>query len=928
MMIMQGMLVGLMFKIRLCVYDLFMYCTIFVLLVLDHNQAGVFPEPELVKTIMVLESGNKCEFISSLHRQYTDLLCLGPTHGGKAIALQISKLGLPTRESQILKSHVWRFILVTHVCDPEKLDFLFEKIIRLGMKLLKLEVDESLVRLPDHLRIGRRDYSGDEDQASSLPDEILLPSEDLFGELSAAPADCFEGKSIQEMKAARLAIIKSIMEKSISQTDATKLEKQFSQLRSIDAVLKDRVCPKRKPKPHAVTAKFAAECFWHLYEKIPRWCLSLRYKGYTHGLQASVCSESLFSSIDRHLHPKGSFRSQSDVEVFFHKVNEWAQGLSERAYSANLKKQWNAPGIFTDGELSFMSEILNNGAIESILKSAKVANMCITFSGIPVPINQICNTMLKKVRLLADCLGFNTDDISFHRAEALQRDSWSSTGKEDNLLKATRMVNADVTRSVIAVYTPRSGGLPEFSFLSRSTFESFVMSCTCQVQTGAGSACACQLAWILRRKHRSIENIIWLSHPKFIRGYQESSSVYLSRNSQCDLQDEYKERWCSHPTYSEGLNGLTGSSDHDEASGLQEEMREAQGSGESDSIVVQSSSQNLIHSTQCFGISSLNESSHGQLDGSLDLRQDGPLHNGSLHNLSNGSLQGNRMMDAFSQVTGNQRVQYRFLSNPSSFSSGNCLLSGRSVSSDGNQEVMMHMGSMQNLLSSSNTLAPRTVRPVVVQSSPQNLLFSGGVHSSQCFGISSLNDSAHVQLDGLMDSRQNGPMHGGSLQNLSSMLAWNGHLQGNRMMDAFSQVNQRVQYQFPSNPSSFSPGNFLHSGRSVSSDGNREVMMHGGSMQNLSSSSNTLSSMIMQQPLLRRGDQSIDCLIPLSVNSTSLSQYCHRLPLSPAARAPPDDRAVECSRLPTGWPVCPDSGRNALFNFDYQQVAGSWTSLP
>jgi hypothetical protein len=858
MMIIKGMLVGLVFKIRLCVYALLVYFILFVLLAFYHIQVGVFPEPELVKTIMVLESGEKFEIISFRHRKYTDLLCLGPTHGGKAIELQISKLGLPARESLILRSHVWRFILMTEVCDPEKLDFLFEKIIRLAIKLLKFEVDERVVRLPDHLRLGNRDYSGGTDQASSLPDESLFLHEDLVGELSPAPADCFKGKSIMEIKAVRLAITKSIMEQTISQSCPKELERQFSRLRTIDDVLKEMECPKSKDKPHAVTAKFAAKCFQHLYQKMPRWCLSLRYQGFTHGLIASAGSESLFSTADRFLHPKGSFRTQSDVEVFFKKTNEWARGLCARAYTANQKKPWNALGIFTDEELSLMSEVLNNGAIESILKAAQVANMCITYSGNSVPKNQICNTMLKKVRLLVECLGLNLEQISFHRAEALQSDSWSSTGKEDNLLKATRMVNKDVTRSVIAVYTP-SGSQGDFSFLSRSTFESFVMACTCQVQNGAGSACACQLAWILRRKRRSIENIIWLSHPKFIRGYQESSSVYLSPTPQSDLQDEYKEHWCSQPTYSESerLSGLTRSSNETQGSSLQEEMLDVTGSGASDSIVVQSSPQILLssgvvhsHGTECFGISSLIEGSHGQWDGLLDSGQNEPMygHGGSLQNLSsvlalNGRLQGNGMMDAYSQVS--QHVQYPLPITPSSSSSINCLLSGRSVSSDVNREVRMHGGSIQNRSSASNTLPSETVQPFF-RLGDQRL-------SSTDFYGQSLGDQSALPP---ADSSHFRVLHGGQSEISQSLGCLLPRMSGqSRPQSIQGSLCPNFALSTSSGNFNFLNGCAPHSAAGGLRDNPQDVRMHWGSMQNRSSASNALSSVTVQQPFLRLGDQ-------------------------------------------------------------------------
>jgi hypothetical protein len=310
------------------------------------------------------------------------------------------------------------------------------------------------------------------------------------------------------------------------------VEAQLSLLRTIDGVLKDREQEKTRHRQQKITAKSVADCFHRLYKNMSRWCLRLRYQGHVWGLLSSAWSESNFSVVDRYMNQFGSLRSQSDVDLFFQKSNEWAQGQCARAYEAMKDRRWSQT-IFTEHEMSQMKSMLHNGAIQAILNAAEVANKYITFSHKTEQNNMICNLMHRKVQMIAECLGFEKQEITFHRAEAIQRDSSFTTGKEDHLLRATRMVNADVTKSVIAVYTPRSGSTSRFQFLSRQ-FDSFVFFCSCQVQTASGAACPCQLAWIIRRSHRSIENIIWLTYAGWFKGYQLSSTVHESPSGNSD----------------------------------------------------------------------------------------------------------------------------------------------------------------------------------------------------------------------------------------------------------------------------------------------------------------------------------------------------------------------------------------------------------
>ena len=483
---------------------------------------------------MVLPSGEKLELLSFQHKQYTSLLCLGPTHGGKAIKTAIAKLGLPASQSLKLECYVWSFILDTVICDPEQLDFQWEARIRSAMRLLLLPIDEleSLVRLPDSLRLGRKDFQGIRDFAP----ESSLPNEELIAQLGDNSSICFEGKSTDDIKATRCKIMKTILSKPSRQSNHTELEEQFLMLRTIDGVLKDRQREKARPSQQKITAKSVADCFHHLYKNMSRWCLRLRYQGHVWGLISSAWSECNFSVIDRFMNQFGSLRSQSDVDLFFQKCNVWAQGQCARDYEAMKDRRWSQ-SIFTEHEMSQMKSILHNGAIQAILNAAEVANKYITFSHTTEPKDKICNLMHRKVQMIAECLGFEEQEITFHRAEAIQRDSSFTTGKEDKLLRATRMVNADVTKSVIAVYTPRSGSTSRFQFLSRQ-FDSFVFFCACQVQNGAGAACPCQLAWIIRRSHRAIENIIWLTYAGWFKGYQLSSTVHESPSANSDGQIE------------------------------------------------------------------------------------------------------------------------------------------------------------------------------------------------------------------------------------------------------------------------------------------------------------------------------------------------------------------------------------------------------
>ncbi len=100
---------------------------------------------------------------------------------------------------------------------------------------------------------------------------------------------------------------------------------------------------------------------------------------------------------------------------------------------------------------------MHNGAMESIMEASEVASKFVTFAGTPEPKSNICDAMHKKVRLIAGYCGFSEDEISFHRAERLQLSSSCNSAKEDSLLKACRMLNSDLTKNVVAVYTPRSG---------------------------------------------------------------------------------------------------------------------------------------------------------------------------------------------------------------------------------------------------------------------------------------------------------------------------------------------------------------------------------------------------------------------------------------------------------------------------------------
>jgi hypothetical protein len=482
---------------------------------------------------MILSSGEEVEFLSFQHKPYTSFLCLGPTHGGKAIKAAIAKLDLATSQKKIMAGYVWRFSLLTGICDPEFLDFQYEGYIIAVLRYLRLPFDERLIRLPDSLRLGKRDFPGIRDHTpeSSLPNEELIA---LLGEDSTIG---FDGMSIDEIKVTRSNLMKSILSKTRQQLNHTELEKQFSQLRTIDGVLESRKQEKARPAQNEKNkAQAVVDCFHHLYKNMNKWSLRLRYQGLVWGLLSSAWSESNFSVIDRYMNQWGSLRTQSDVDVFFQKCNEWVQGQCAGAYEASKDKPWTQ-SIFTENEMAKMTEMLHNGAMRAILNASVVANKYITFSQQTEPYGRICNLMRSKVRMLAECLGFEPHEITFHRAESIQSDSSFTSGKEDNLLRATRMVNADVTKSVIAVYTPRSGSPSRFQFLSRQ-FDSFVFFCSCQVQNASGAPCPCQLAWILRRSRRSIENIIWLTYAGWIKGYQLSTTVHESPSANSDVHIE------------------------------------------------------------------------------------------------------------------------------------------------------------------------------------------------------------------------------------------------------------------------------------------------------------------------------------------------------------------------------------------------------
>jgi hypothetical protein len=518
--------------------------------------------PELSRQRMTLDlDGSECDFHSWSHDRYYELLCMGPTHIPKSWKNQIAKLKLPSDKAKLLLSLIWKFALMTELCDCNQLDAEWEEITRTALRLAGFSTFDDLTLIPDKFCLALKNPCQDTEAGLELssdgastawvheaaPLEIVeLVDSISSGIRSLNDESTSEGEILQDLRSKLDVVLMEISQKR-SQSELQQKCSKIAVQRIQQSFQKGKgqkgngTASKDTPM---VTRELVLEAMQHIYSLAHTWCQRIVCSGHNMQRKSSTWSEILNSSIKRYVEVKKFLGGTYMLSHFVADVDQWTHNLFEKSYAKSRIFLDLSSQILSPVHVCLLEQVLCQGALKKLLSTllpkAIQKEYCISKCDQHFE-KSVCKTMKSRLNIFKRT--FNVDDfeVQFFRVKSkvdidyktiyqgslrISRGGEMTEGHDvvnGCLQEASRLAASTSTGSVLAVYFPTDGAckIPFFN-QTRPRGSSIPFFCSCQQQPSSGLPCEHMLAYILQPDMefpRSVWNIIWLCHPTFIRGH-------------------------------------------------------------------------------------------------------------------------------------------------------------------------------------------------------------------------------------------------------------------------------------------------------------------------------------------------------------------------------------------------------------------------
>lgn len=495
------------------------------------------------------DSEHECVYFC--HVPDKEILCLAPPHVQASWKFHIGRLQLSQDSKELLEKRIWNFALKTHICDLHELDAEWEEITKF---VLRLAGSNSVsYSLPQNLRFSkhvgsRQDLDPDDTENHH---EILNLVQQINAEVREGLPNFLDATTLSSLRTKMRGLVKSLCSSTlsakeihvciesmqdVSQEIERKIQGRNHSGKGTRALPKSGHCSNTSGQPDSavsagVNFDVIVKVMEKIYKKAPFWCQRFNSMGFTMNTKASSWSESLNSAIRKIIPKLLTLKHHYGLDSLVMDIDHWADGMCEKAYSAH--NGWVLPpkrSEFTTRERSELCSFLSNCAVDKIDSIAVGDGTDIrwTFSEQRwVKEETVPGEMKTSINMLCEKYEIPASDIRYVQPGLKSHPCLDQSGKgqktwKDMVDSASKQINAPKVPTLACYYPTKECRIP---CLSGCKSRGFALFCSCQWQTAAGLPCAHQLAWILDRESRSMRNVLWLSHPTFIRGHDLSSAA-------------------------------------------------------------------------------------------------------------------------------------------------------------------------------------------------------------------------------------------------------------------------------------------------------------------------------------------------------------------------------------------------------------------
>ena len=265
-----------------------------------------------------------------------------------------------------------------------------------------------------------------------------------------------------------------------------------------------------------------------VYRLAPFWCQRLCCRGFTSGRKSSSWSEAINSQIRSSVSPKFVVAKHAfGLSKFVPKFDLFVDGLCQTSFESKIKNSNLPGGIFGPEDISFLQKYLSHHAVSEIQKNAGISTHSCTFHSLSEIFSPLCKQdvsteMLSRVNQLCAPFGIEDNELKFYRV-------YCSSASD----------SSEVGESVICVYKAADGMPSKIDYFIEPAEKNHgvVIFCSCQKQVSCGLACPHQLRFI--QESRSLRNVVWLTHPTFIIGYEKQNAAQQQfTSSRCVTRNE------------------------------------------------------------------------------------------------------------------------------------------------------------------------------------------------------------------------------------------------------------------------------------------------------------------------------------------------------------------------------------------------------